>query len=108
MTIKSKRIHLLERDNRFTRMEPDGKVWESGFWVVSESNAKKLIGGSILFHKKQNEPSFFGGIILKFRIQYDGKYEGRVIFAFEYQADHRNFMAEGRGWSQEKKIVLDK
>jgi len=104
MTIQSKRVHLIERDNRLTRI--DGPVWESGFWVISESNAKKLIGGSILFHKKQNEPSFFGGIILKYRIQYDGKYAERVIFTFEYQADHRNFLAERGGWSQEKKIVM--
>ena len=106
MPIKSKRIHLIERDDRITKV--DGQVWESGFWVVSESNIQKLIGGSIFFHKKQKEPSFFGGIILDYRIQEEGQFTGRVIFKFEYQTDHRGVKAEPRGWSQEKKIVLDK
>ncbi|MEI6167114.1 MAG: hypothetical protein WCS52_07960 [bacterium] len=106
MTINNIRIHLIERDAGITKV--DGQVWESGFWVISESNAQKLINGSIFFHKKLKEPSFFGGIIQNYRIQEDGAHSGSVIFKFEYQADHRNIKAENRGWSNEIKIVLDK
>jgi hypothetical protein len=104
MAIKRKRIHVIERDNRIIRV--DDQVWESGDWVVSESTAKQLVGGSILFHKKQKEPSFFGGLILKYRIQDNGKLKGLVIFTFQYQPDHRGVLADGGRWSQEMRVVV--
>ena len=97
MPIKSKRIHLIERDNRMIRLDTDSQVWESGYWVVSDATAKQLLGGSILFHKKQKEPSFFGGVILNYRIQKEGEWKGRVIFSFEYRADHRMVLADRGG-----------
>lgn len=106
MTIKSKRIHLIERDNRITRLEALGAhVWESGYWLLPEPKAKSLLGGSILFHKKRNDPSYFGGIILNYRLHDKGQLKGRVIFTFEYRADHRMVLAD-RGWSKDIKIVM--
>jgi hypothetical protein len=104
MPIKSKRIHLIEKDCRIEKISD--QVWESGFWSIPEAKAKQLLGGSILFHKKKSEPSFFGGLILNYRIQDMGQFRGRVIFTFEYQADHRGFVAEREGWGQEKKVVM--
>ncbi len=104
MATKRKRIHLIERDNRMIRL--DGDLWESGFWSVPEATAKQLVGGSILFHKKQKEPSFFGGLILKYRIQDKRGSMGQVIFTFQFQPDHRAVLAEGGRWSQEMKVVL--
>lgn len=106
MPPKTKRIHLVERDNRMIRLVPDGQIWESGYWTLPEDKAKQLLGGSILFHKKPLEPSFFGGLILNFRIQDKGEWKGRIIFTFEYRADHRNILAERGGWSQEMKVVM--
>lgn len=103
MTIKSKRIHLIEREDRIKRV--DNQVWECGYWSLPEPKAKSLLNGSVLFHKKRNDPSFFGGIILNYRIQDTGKWKGRVIFTFEYRADHRMALAQG-GWSKDMKIVL--
>ena len=103
MPPKSKRIHLIERNTHMTRME--GHVWESGYWVVPEARAKQLLGGSVLFHKKQREPSFFGGLILNYRLHDKGQLKGRVIFTFEYRADHRGVIAESGGWRQDAKIV---
>jgi hypothetical protein len=104
MAIKRKRIHVIERDNRMIRL--DGDLWESGYCVVPASTAKQLVGGSLLFHKKQKEPSFFGGVIMKYRVQDKGAYTGRVIFTFQYQPDHRGVVAEAGRWSQEMKIVV--
>jgi hypothetical protein len=104
MAIKSKRIHLIEKDDRIKKVE--GQVWESGFWSISEAKAQQLLGGSILFYKKKSEPSFFGGLILNYRIQPEGKFEGMVIFTFEYRADHRGFVAENEGWSRDMKVVM--
>ena len=103
MTVKSKRIHLIERNDRINRV--DGHVWESGYWTLLEPKAKELLGGSILFHKKRNEPSFFGGIILNYHIQDKGEWKGRVVFTFEYRVDHR-FVLAGRGWFKDMKIVM--
>lgn len=108
MTLKSKRIHLIERDYENRMIKVGEKLWESGYWDIPESKAKQLLEGSVLFHKKQKEPSFFGGIILNFRIQGEGKWKGRVIFSFEYRASHRGVLAEAGGWSQEMKIITRK
>jgi hypothetical protein len=104
MPISSKRIHLIENDGRIKRV--DGQIWESGYWVVGKEKADGLIGGSIFFHAKKASPSYYGGKILSWRLQEDGEYRGRVIFTFEFQADHKDFVAENEGWSQEKKIVM--
>jgi len=105
MTIKSKRIHLIETDpNRLTLLEKQD--WESGSWNLIEAKAKQLVGGSILFHKKKREPSFFGGVILNYRIQDKAVLKGQVIFKFQYLADHRNVATDNKGWSGDMKVVL--
>jgi hypothetical protein len=96
-------IHLFEQDNRFTKLS-DG-TWESGYWALSGKTAKQLIGGTILFHKKQLEPSFFGGTVLGYRVQDEGEYRGRIVFRFQYSPDQRNVKTEKAGWRNEMKIV---
>lgn len=41
-------IHIVERQGNFTRKKED--EYESGFWDVGESKARRLIRGSIFFH----------------------------------------------------------
>jgi len=103
MKVKSKRIHLIERNDEIIKVEE--QIWESGHWALPEAKAKALLGGSILFHKKRAEPSYFGGRILNYRLQDKGKFKGLVIFTFEYQADHRMVLAD-KGWSKDIKIVM--
>ena len=101
------RIHLIERDGRLVPVEPGSKEYESGFWVVAEETARRLVGGEILFHKAQAKPAFFGGVIKSYRIQSDGEWKGRIIFRF--LADpvrFRGVLAGRDGWGNEKKIVL--
>ncbi len=100
-------IHLIERQNRFRKIEDD--KYESGFWDVAEATAQLLLGGSIFFHKKQDEKSFYGGTILAYRIttkQDSEKYAGRIIFIFRFSPDHRDVKTDIHGWGNEKKIVL--
>jgi len=98
------RIHLIENEGSIKKV--DEKTWESGDWAVTEGTAKKLIDGSILFHKKQAQPSFFGGVIEGYRVQEEGKSQGRIIFSFRYSADCRQVSTERSGWRNEMKIVL--
>ena len=87
-------------------MGQDGKKWESGFWSLPEDTAKKLIGGSILFHEKKSTPSYSSGIILDYRIQETGEWEGLVIFKFEVLDNHKRTWTDGKGWKQDIKVVL--
>ena len=99
------RIHLVERQERFERIE--GDVWESSFWALRPDKAERLIGGKIYFHKKQKEPSFFGGRIIGFRQQPDGEFAGRLVFRFEYRKDCRSVSAGPEPWTSfEMKVVI--
>ena len=97
-------IHLIEREVRLIRLAD--QVWESGYWSLPVARAKQLVGGSIFFHKTPRAPSFFGGLILKYHIQDNGQGKGLLVFTFKYQSDHRSVLTDGRGWSQEMKIVV--
>jgi hypothetical protein len=97
-------IHLIERDNRYTRLG-QGPEWESGYWAVSEVEAQGLIGCQIYFHEKQIEPSYYGGVITGFRAQPEGEFAGRIIFRFIPKQECRGVLAGATGWQFEKKIV---
>ena len=95
----TKCIHLIERDDSRFTMLGDG-IWGSGYWVLSKETAKKLIGGSILFHRKKSEPSFFGGTILDYRVENSGRYSGCIVFRFKYVDEARNMSAGKAGWNK--------
>ena len=94
---------MVEPLNNFVKL-PDSK-WESGWWNIEESKAKKLVGGEIYFHKKQQEPSFFGGSITGYRIDQDAQYQGKIIFTLQYNAACRNVKTDKHGWSKKMKII---
>ena len=96
-------IHLVEKLNNFVRLEDN--VWESGWWSLDESKAKKLVGGEIYFHKKQQERSFYGGIIIGYRIEQDGQYQGKIVFKLQHSKVCRNVKTDKSGWSRRMKIV---
>ncbi|MEI6165753.1 MAG: hypothetical protein WCS52_01020 [bacterium] len=101
-------IHVIEHDKRnyLSQLGAAGKVWESGFWPLTEADAKPLIGGSIFFHKKKSGPSFCGGLILDCRIRSSGEWAGLVIFTFEYRDDHGNVWTDDKGWKKDMKIAI--
>jgi len=96
-------IHLIEKFNNFVKLQDN--TWESGWWSIDESKAKKLVGGEIYFHKKQLEPSFYGGTITGYRIEQDGQYEGKIIFKLQYSETGRNVKTDKHGWSKKMKII---
>jgi hypothetical protein len=97
-------IHLIEHSNNFKMLEDE--TWESGWWELNETNAQKLVGGEIYFHKKRQEPSFYGGTILGYRVeQGGGQYQGRIIFRLQYSQSCRNVRTDKTGWSKEMKII---
>ncbi len=94
-------IHLIENADNFTKLRD--KVWESGWWVLTEDEAKKLVGGQIYFHRKKSEPSFYGGSIRSFRIKQEDPHRGSVIFEFEYRDACRTRTPDPLQKSREKR-----
>jgi hypothetical protein len=96
-------IHLVEPLNRFVKLQDN--VWESGSWGLDDSQAKKLVGGEIYFHKKRQEPSFFGGTILGYRVHQDGEYQGKIVFQLQHSQSCRNVSTDKSGWKKDMKTV---
>ena len=98
-------IHLVERLNNVKRLPDSPGAWESGYWVVSEDAAKRLIGGDLYLHSGQHEPSHFGGTILGYRVHQGGDVDGRIVFRFRATVGHKGVNAGKEGWGNEKKLV---
>ena len=96
-------IHVIEQLNNFVKL-PDDR-WESGWWSIDESKAKKLVGGEIYFHKKRLEPSFFGGSITDYRINQDAQNQEKIVFTLQYNATCRNVKTDKYGWSKKIKMI---
>jgi hypothetical protein len=96
-------IHIIEPLNNFVKLAEDR--WESGSCSVDESNAKKLVGGEIYFHKKRLEPSFFGGSITDYRINQDAQNQEKIVFTLQYNATCRNVKTDKYGWSKKMKLT---
>lgn len=96
-------IHLVEPLNHFVKLKDN--VWESGSWGLDESQAKKLVGGEIYFHKKRQDPSFYGGTILGYRVHPDGEHQGRIVFQLQHSQSCRNVTTDKSGWSKDMKII---
>ncbi len=68
-------------------VDRDNKIYESGYWVLSETTAHDLIGAKIYLHDSQSAPAFFGGIILSWKKILDGEHAGRILFAFKAESE---------------------
>lgn len=103
-------IHLIHRQND-PRCEPIRRIagttdeYTTGFWLVSEKNANKLVGGKIYFHHKQAEKSYFGGIILDADLIGSGPEPRRVMFRFRFEVKCRYVRTPAVGWGQEMKLI---
>jgi hypothetical protein len=98
-------IHLIEKENLISRVSGSQTEYESGYWALSEQDARDLVGAHIYFHERQIEPSFYGGLIIGFRVQQTEPYTGRVVFRFEPKSECRGVRAGRAGWQYEKKIL---
>ena len=103
-------IHLIKNDSGLPSIIPIGvqegtDIYYSGYWVIAEAKANKLIGGNIFFHKRKTEPSFCGGVIKCAVKVDDGMYRGRTIFIFKLDPACKGITTLPTGWGQEKKYV---
>jgi hypothetical protein len=96
-------IHLVESSNHFVKLQDN--VWESGWWTLDESKAKRLVGGEIYFHRKRQEPSFYGGTIIGYRINQEGENQGRIVFKLQHSLSCRNVSTDKSGWIKNMKII---
>jgi hypothetical protein len=97
-------IHLIERMGHVRTVDASTGMYESEWWAIPASTAKRLVGGRIYLHKGQDKPSFFGGVITGYRIEAEGEHSGRVIFAFTRDAAGKGVVSRG-DWGNEKKYV---
>lgn len=98
-------IHLIENSNNFVRLKEN--LWESGWWALNESEAARLVGGRIYFHKVQQERSFYGGDITGYRVVQDGEHDGLIVFEFKHNRDCRDVKTDKAGWIKKMKMVND-
>ena len=99
-------IHLIERLGNYRALNDGSNDWESGYWVVAQETAARLVGGQIYLHDGQDQPSRFGGNIASFRVQGGGELDGRIIFRFTPTRECKGASTDMQGWGNEKKIVL--
>lgn len=72
-------------------------MWETGFWKLSDNEAKAYIGKCVYLHKKQAAPSYFGGTVVGYRWD-DWEGQPRVVFRFELTDDMKGQYAPSRSW----------
>jgi hypothetical protein len=99
-------LHLVARLNNVRKVSTDPLVWESGYWVVAEETAERLIGGDLYLHTGQLDASHFGGTILGYRVHRDGtEIDGRLVFRIAPTPGHKGVSTGREGWGNEKKFV---
>jgi hypothetical protein len=97
---------LIERLNNVRRLPEAPGEWESGYWVIADATAQRLIGADLFLHSGQTDPSHFGGKIVGYRTQRDtSDVDGRIIFRIVPTLEHKGVVTGREGWGNEKKYV---
>lgn len=99
-------LHLLNQqgDQYPQPKELKPGVWETGYWYLSETRAKKLIGHPLHLHRTKAGPSFLAGRVASYRRELytnpsTGHSNRRTVFIFRESPDCQ-FRTESEGWSQ--------
>lgn len=104
-------IHLIQKNPKLVPMAENPKdpasLWISGYWAVPESTARRLIGGMIYFHARQDGRSKRGGEIVGYEVVQSGEWIGRIRFRFREDSTAKRKLTDREGWSMEKKIIWD-
>jgi hypothetical protein len=99
-------VHFVERKNNVHRVPDVPGEWESGYWVIAQETAQRLIGADLYLHSGQNEPSHFGGKIVAFRTHRSGpEIDGRIVFRIRATPKYKGVVTGREGWGNEKKLV---
>ena len=101
-------VHFVERLNNVRPLQGSGGEWESGYWVIADDTAQRLVDGDLYLHSGQSEASHFGGKILSFRVHRDAanlEIDGRIVFRIKPTPRHKGVQTSREGWGNEKKLV---
>jgi hypothetical protein len=101
-------VHFVERLNNVRPIPNSGGEWESGYWVIADETAQRLVAGDLYLHSGQTEASHFGGKILSFRVHRDSakpEIDGRIVFRIKPTPGHKGVITGREGWGNEKKLV---
>ncbi len=89
------RIHLICRGGRHLKAT-NVPEYESGYWVLSETQVKQLRNGFLYLHEKKSEPSYFGGVISGHRLaSHDEPSPGHVVLTVIAKDNCKNVAWEG-------------
>jgi hypothetical protein len=97
-------IHVVERGRNhenLVRVRGRPGIWESGYWVVSDTTAAQLIGGKIYVHRDQRAPAHSGGTILE-AFDRPGSNVSRKVFVFRAEKILMGSASPASGWGNEK------
>ncbi len=89
------RIHFICHDSQHVT-KTQFPEFESGYWRVSETDAKRLVGGKLYLHETKREASYFGGDILSYRLVTGPEYHGTIVFTVRSTRDGRGAAWEGK------------
>lgn len=101
-------VHFVERLNNVRPLQGSEGEWESGYWVIADDTAQRLVGGDLYLHSGQSDASHFGGKILSFRVHCDPAnlaIDGRIVFRIKPTLGHKGVQTAREGWGNEKKLV---
>lgn len=62
-------VHLLNQEGpQYPQPEEiSPRIWQSGFWFLSEARSKALCGHLLHLHRRKSEPPFLSGRIVNYR-----------------------------------------
>lgn len=103
-------IHFVERGKHQENLkEVEGRpgIWESGYWVASDTTATQLVGGRIYLHRDQSTSAHIGGTILEVIHRLSSDKRRKVVFVFRAEKALKGVASPMSGWGNEKCIEWD-
>ena len=92
------KLHLKCVDGKHIEYrKPPEDYWESGHWPLTEEEADRLVGGTVMLHETKKKLSYFGGEVIGFHpsVAADG-YPGRFVLHIRSKAECKGLPWRGR------------
>ena len=71
-------------------------VFESGYWLLGEEEARRLQGGMLYLHETKSKRSYFGGMVRGWRISgLPGEPAGRIVLEVRSEAAAKGIPWQG-------------
>ena len=79
-----------------TIVDPSKGAWCSGYWDLSEDQARALVGGWLYLHETKKSPSYYGGQISDFKVENRSGVAHTARIGLIFKPDLR--LCKGRIW----------